>query len=83
MVKKWSKEKLIFYAIIPALIYFLVKVLLVMLKYLYIQYASVSIMEKQNSNQNVRAEKVVVLVKTFDHFHHKFQLFSLSCKTVK
>ena len=83
MVKKWSREKLIFYAIIPALIYFLVKVLLVMLKYLYIQYASVSIMEKQNSNQNVRAEKVVVLVKTFDHFHHKFQLFSLSCKTVK
>ena len=83
MVKKWSREKLIFYAIIPALIYFFVKVLLVMLKYLYIQYASVSIMEKQNSNQNVRAEKVVVLVKTFDHFHHKFQLFSLSCKTVK
>ena len=83
MVKKWSREKLIFYAIIPALIYFLVKVLLVMLKNLYIQYASVSIMEKQNSNQNVRAEKVVVLVKTFDHFHHKFQLFSLSCKTVK
>ena len=34
-------------------------------------------MEKQNSNQNVKVEKKVVLVKTFDHYHHKFQL---SCK---
>ena len=40
-------------------------------------------MKKQNSNQNVKVEKMVVLVKTFDHYHHKFQLFQQSCKIVK
>ena len=59
--------------------YFLVKILLVKLKYVYIQYAWISIMKKLNSNQNEK----VVLVKTFDHYHHKFQLFQLSCKIVK
>ena len=62
---------------------FLVKILLVKLKYLYIQYARISIMKKQNSNQNGKVEMMVVLVKTFDHYHHKFQLFQLSCKIVK
>ena len=62
---------------------FLVKILLVKLKYLYIEYAWISIMKKQNSNQNVKVEKMVVLVKTFDHYHHKFQLFKLSGKIVK
>ena len=59
------------------------KILLVKLKYLYIQYAWISIMEKQNSNQIVKIEKIVVLVKTFDHYHHKFQFFQPSCKIVK
>ena len=41
-------------------------------------------MKNQSSNQNVKVEKMVVLlVKTFDHYHHKFQLFQLSCKIVK
>ena len=40
-------------------------------------------MKKTNRNQNVNAEKMVALVKTFDHYHHKFQLFQLSCKIVK
>ena len=40
-------------------------------------------MKTQNSNQNVKIEKMVVLVKTFDHYHPKFQLFQLSCKIVK
>ena len=40
-------------------------------------------MEKQNSNQNVKVDKIVVLVKAFDHCHHKFQIFQLSCKIVK
>ena len=62
---------------------FLLKILLVKLKYLYIQYAWISIMKKQNSNQNVKVEKMVVLVKTFDHYYHKFQLFQLSCEIVK
>ena len=39
-------------------------------------------MKKQNNNQNVKVEKMVVLVKTLDHYHHKFQLFQL-CKIVK
>ena len=59
------------------------KILLVKLKYLYIQYAWISIMKKQNSNQNGKVKKIVVLVKTFDHYHHKFQLFQLSYKTLK
>ena len=40
-------------------------------------------MKKQNSNQNGKVEKMVVLVKTFDQYHHKFQLSQLSCKIVK
>ena len=56
---------------------------LVKLKYFYIQYAWISIMEKENSNQNLEVEKMVVLVKIFDGYHHKFQLFQLSCKIVK
>ena len=59
------------------------KILLVKLKYLYIQYARISMMKKQNINQNVKVEKMVVLVKTFDHYHQKFQLFQVSCKIVK
>ena len=39
--------------------------------------------KKQNSNQNVKVGKMVVLVKAFDHYLHKFQLFQLSCKIVK
>ena len=40
-------------------------------------------MEKPNSNQNGKVEKIVVLVKSFEHYHHKFKLFQLSCKIVK
>ena len=40
-------------------------------------------MERQNSNQNGKVEKMVVLVETFDYYHHKFQLFKLSSKIVK
>ena len=43
---------------------FLVKILLAKLKNLYIQYARISIMKKQNSNQNVKFEKMVVSIKT-------------------
>ena len=42
-----------------------------------------SIMRKQNNNQNGKVEKMVILVKPFDHYHHKFRLFQLSCKIVK
>ena len=40
-------------------------------------------MKTQNSNQNGKIEKMVVLAKTFDYYHHKFQLFQLSRKIVK
>ena len=61
----------------------LVKILLVQLQYLYIQYAWISMMKKQNSNQNRKVEKIVLLVKIFDHYHHKFQVYQLSSKIVK
>ena len=54
--------------------------LLVQLKYLYIQYAWISIMKKQNGNQNGKVEKMVVLVKTFDHYHHKFHFLNCPVK---
>ena len=60
--------------------------LLVKLKYLYIQYAWISIMKKKkkkNSDQNVKVERMVVRFKTFDHYYHKFELFQLPCKIVK
>ena len=62
---------------------FLVKILLIKLKYLYIQYTLISIMKKQHSNQNVKVGKMVVLSKTSYHYHYKFQFFQLSCKIVK
>ena len=39
-------------------------------------------MKKQNSNQNEKVGKMVVFVKTFHDYHHKFQFFELSGKTV-
>ena len=39
--------------------------------------------KKQNSNQNVKVGKMVVLVKAFDHCQQKFYLFQMSCKHVK
>ena len=57
--------------------------LLVKLKYLYTECTWISIMKKQTINQNVKVEKTVVLVKAFDHYYHKFQIFHLSCKIVK
>ena len=74
MVKKQGREG--FY--ISCTISVMVKILLVKLKNLYIQYAS--IMKKQNSNQNVKVQKIVVFAKTFDHYHHKFNFGNLfSC----
>ena len=57
----------IFHATIPA-ISLMVTVLLVKLKNLHIQYAWI-IMKKQDSNQNVKVEKMVVFVKNFDHYY--------------
>ena len=65
----------------------MVKTLLVKLKKVYVQFAWILIKKKQNSNQNVRVEKMVVFVKTFVHNHLMFnfdfvKLFQLSSKTI-
>ena len=42
-------------------------------------------MKNQNSIQNVKVEKMVLSVKAFDYYHHKFNFgnfFSLSCKRI-
>ena len=59
------------------------KILLAKVKYLYVEYSWISIMKKQNNNQNAKVEKMAVLVKTFGYYHHKLQLFQPSSKIVK
>ena len=83
---KWLKNwagKCLYWCNFSCNVFFLMKILLVKLKYLYIQYAWTSIMKRQYSNQNGKIEKMVVPVKTFDHYHHKFHLLQLSCKIIK
>ena len=65
MKKIGQKKVLYFMQFFFCTIFFLVKILLAKLKNLYIQYAWISIMTKQNSNQNVKFEKMVVPVKTW------------------
>ena len=58
--------------------FFLVKVILVKLKNLYIRHAWIFIMEKLVIKK-LNGEKMVGFVKTFDHYHQKFnfdQFFS-------
>ena len=47
------------------------------------EYSWISVMKKQNSKQNVKVGRMVALFKAFDHYHHKFLLFQLSCKIEK
>ena len=66
---------------------FMVNILLVRWKNLYIQYVWNSIMKKQKSIQNVTVKKMVVFVKIFDHYHHNFSFgnfFScpVNCKRI-
>ena len=39
--------------------------------------------KKQNSNQNIKTEKMVVFVKAFDHYHHKSNFGNLFSRPVK
>ena len=73
MVKKWGRKRFYISCSFSCSISFLVKILLVKLKYHYTQYAWFSIMKKQN-NQNEKVEKMVVFVKTFEHYQCKFNL---------
>ena len=59
------------------------KTWLVKLEYLYLKYAWISVMKKENSNQNGKVEKIVILVKNFNHYHHKFRIFQLPFKILK
>ena len=78
MVKKWGKERFYISCNYSCTISFMVKILLVKLKNLYIQFAWISIMKNQNSEQNVKVEKMMVFVKTFDHLIFNFGNF-FSC----
>ena len=69
-VKEWGMERFYISCSYSCTVSLVIKMLLVKLKNLYIQYTS--IMKKQYSNQNVKVEKMVVFVKAFDHYHHKF-----------
>ena len=88
MVKKWSRKGFYISCYYSCTISFLVKILLVKLKYLCIWCAWISIMKKQNSNQNVKFEKMVVFVKASDHYHHEcnflvtFSAFLWNCKRI-
>ena len=62
MVENWGRKKFYILCNYSYIITLLVNILLVKLKYLYIQYAWISIMKKQNSNQNVKIEKMMAFV---------------------
>ena len=78
LVKKWGWERFYISCNYSCTISFMIKILLVKLKYLYIQCALLSIMKKQNNNQNVRVKEMVVFVKTFDHYHRSLVLVTFS-----
>ena len=40
-------------------------------------------MKKQNSDQNMKVEKMMVFVKTLDHYHHKFDFSNFFSCPVK
>ena len=84
MVKKWGRE--IFYISCNyfCTISFLVKTLLAKLKNLYHSVClNLSHKKKQNSDQNVKVEKMVVSVKTFDYYHNKFNFSNFFSCPVK
>ena len=61
----------------------MVKILLVKLNNFYIQFAWISMIKKQNRNQNVKVDKMVVFVKAFDHYYLMFNLGNFSSCPVK
>ena len=72
MVKKWDRKRFYISCNYSCTISFLVKILLVKLKLLLYSVCLNLIIKKWNSNQNVKVEKMIVFVTTFDHYHHKF-----------
>ena len=74
-VKKFGATRFYILCNYSCTISFLIKILLAKLKkYLYTQYASISTMKKQNSKKIVKDKKIVIFVKTFDYYHHKFNV---------
>ena len=68
MVKIWGRKRFYISCTYFCTIFFMVKILLVTLRDLYIQYTRTSVMKKR---ENVTVEKMVIFAKTFDHYHHK------------
>ena len=69
-----AKKGFIFHAIIPALRW----------RIFILSMLESQSWKKQNSNQNVKVEKMVVCVKTFDYYHHKFNFGNfVSCPVKK
>ena len=83
MVKELGRERFYISCNYSCTIFFLVKILLAKLKSLYIEYAWISIMKKQNSNQNVKAEKMMLFVKTFDYYQHQVNFGNIFSCPVK
>ena len=62
---------------------YLVKILLVKLKNLYIQHAWILNMKKQNNNQKWEGWKDGSICQNFDHYHHVFSFgHTFSCKRI-
>ena len=72
---KWLENGMQLY-IYSCTISFLVKIFLINLKYLHIKYAWISIMKKQNSNQNVNVERWWYLSKLLTITITSFNFFS-------
>ena len=77
LLKNGAGKGFIFHAIISALYpFWLVK----LKKYFYTRYAWISIMKKQKGKQILKYKMMVIFVKTFNHYNHKFNFGnSLSC----
>ena len=76
MVKKWGRKSLYFMELFQHYILFgenFIGQVKVPLNSICFNFNH----EKKNSDQNEKVEKMVVLGKTFDHYHHKFLKFVL------
>ena len=77
MVKKWGRERFYISCNHFCTMSFLLNILLAKLNnLLYSVCLNLNREKKQNRNQNVKVEKMVVFLKTLDYYHHKFNFDS-------
>ena len=73
IVKKWGRKRFYTSCNYSCTISFLVKILLIEVKEVSLYSVCLNLNhEKQNSNQNVKDEKMVIFIKNLDHHHYKF-----------